>query len=971
MELMKRLSLRIITLMLVFSLSATGVPAFALDNEVVNTVEENSIQSVEDDKVQNSLEKDSEQNLSEDSQESSLSEDNQERSLPEDVQDSNMPSDEVISDSNNSEVDGDVTPEENNTNIAAPAFHASSFAYGTRITVSADEGVFPKGAELKVEEVSNTGKENKDYNIVSSYTFDIKVVDADGKEIQPKDGDNVYVSFANDKVANNNLTTHVYHSSEELDVNKSGATATVATDGFSFYTVEFTYDDKEYVLKGDSAVKLQTVMDAVGLSGEVGSYEVSDDSLFNIYEEDGILYVAALKAFSTEEWMELTIDGISYHIVVTDDNYINYTGTYNVEGVTQGNTDTDFTKGLGSVNIIIDTDVINTSAESRNNSIPSLLSNFSEFELYNPTKYAGNNKVYLSLNVDKAEKNGRKLNISKDTINKYDGDIIQYTFEDGAYNKNDNSKKYDVVITYSNLGITFSQPNNPLVEGLMLGLFAGNMIGIGGSKKDDKTNKPMNVEQAYGLIVDVNIKVIDKTTKQIVPGSYYFPMVDLDVSRDYTNAYHDDYVKNYNEQVELKTGSYIGDLFIPGGNYTGRPVDPVTNMPYISKIEKTSIGHKIFADKSYNDVFTNDGIPTSSRNNDYYSGFVTIADNTTGGIKLTYRGASAQLSGANHGNGVDTYFLSGAFPLTKYTETYEYENSDQLPNEVKATLPTRPGIYENYTEVIAEAPAVNIVKVGNDTWKFIGWINPTQTVNNADVKFVGRWEKVYTETYEYENSDQLPAEVKATLPTRAGIYENDTKVTGEAPTVNIVKVGNDTWKFMGWTILTQTVNNADIKFVGRWEKVYTEHYSFSGNLPDDVLKTLPKRHNEYINGNSVIPADPSAKEIAVKGGKWVFVGWDKSSATVDSADVYFVGTWNFVKANAATNTVENKTNNDDGKDTKDTSKKSPAKIVKKVAKHENNVIDTGDDSYSLAIITYILFVSLFTIACLLRRKNNI
>ena len=68
---------------------------------------------------------------------------------------------------------------------------------------------------------------------------------------------------------------------EELPVETDGDTAIAETDGFSLYTVEFTYDSKQYVLPGDSELALSEILDTVGLTGEVSAVEVSDENLFS------------------------------------------------------------------------------------------------------------------------------------------------------------------------------------------------------------------------------------------------------------------------------------------------------------------------------------------------------------------------------------------------------------------------------------------------------------------------------------------------------------------------------------------------------------------------------------------------------------------------------------------------------------------------------------------------------------------
>ncbi|MBP5180016.1 MAG: InlB B-repeat-containing protein [Clostridiales bacterium] len=95
-------------------------------------------------------------------------------------------------------------------------------------------------------------------------------------------------------------------------------TVVVETESFSYYTVEFTYGDMEYVLPGDSTVALSDILSYVGLQGDVSAASVSNSSLFNAYQDGGVWYVSANGAFDTEEWMVVTIDGIDYSITVTD-----------------------------------------------------------------------------------------------------------------------------------------------------------------------------------------------------------------------------------------------------------------------------------------------------------------------------------------------------------------------------------------------------------------------------------------------------------------------------------------------------------------------------------------------------------------------------------------------------------------------------------------------------------------------------
>ena len=235
----------------------------------------------------------------------------------------------------------DSSAEQETAEAACPAFGQSRTVNGVTVHVSAPEGVFPMNASLSVELVPVEAQPQVDAaveteresgrNVAVSYTFDIKVLDPDGNELQPGEGQSVNVSFTLTEVANENLTTEVYHvseseeggslSAEVMKVETNEATATVTTEGFSYYTVEFTYGDKQYVLSSeDSPVELCIILDTVGLTGTINDVSVSDESLLGIVRADDadtwLLYT--LKPFETEERLKTVIDGVEYVIILTD-----------------------------------------------------------------------------------------------------------------------------------------------------------------------------------------------------------------------------------------------------------------------------------------------------------------------------------------------------------------------------------------------------------------------------------------------------------------------------------------------------------------------------------------------------------------------------------------------------------------------------------------------------------------------------
>ncbi len=214
------------------------------------------------------------------------------------------------------------------------AFKQSQTVSGVTVTVAADAGAFPADAKLSVASASPSATEaaiaperEASENVAASYTFDIKVLDKNGEELQPADGRSVQVSFATAEVADPNLDTHVYHvpdsasEAEELAVSESGGTATATSDGFSYYTVEFTYDNLQYVLPGGEEVALADVLNTVGLQGEPEAVEVSNPELFSASNETGEWVVASHEAFTSDEWMRVTIAGKPYEIAVTDGQY--------------------------------------------------------------------------------------------------------------------------------------------------------------------------------------------------------------------------------------------------------------------------------------------------------------------------------------------------------------------------------------------------------------------------------------------------------------------------------------------------------------------------------------------------------------------------------------------------------------------------------------------------------------------------
>ena len=218
------------------------------------------------------------------------------------------------------------------------------------VKVDAEPGTFPNGAKLIVEKVNKEDEakateaidevRSEDVVVAESYTFDIKVLDEEGMEFQTAEGKKANVSFNLKRASDSNLTADVYHITEtevedgqseetfieakklETETDAEDASVTAETDGFSLYTVEFTYSNIQYVMEGDTSISLAEILAFVGLSGEVESVIVSNEELFSASYESGEWVINSHEPFSSEEWMKVVIDGVEYIINVTDDSDI-------------------------------------------------------------------------------------------------------------------------------------------------------------------------------------------------------------------------------------------------------------------------------------------------------------------------------------------------------------------------------------------------------------------------------------------------------------------------------------------------------------------------------------------------------------------------------------------------------------------------------------------------------------------------
>ena len=83
-------------------------------------------------------------------------------------------------------------------------------------------------------------------------------------------------------------------------------------------TVEFTRDGFEYSVPGGTEVCLTDVLSALDVDGDVTDVYVSNDSLFSVALDNGEWFITSHQGFSTQEWINVTVNGEIYDITVTE-----------------------------------------------------------------------------------------------------------------------------------------------------------------------------------------------------------------------------------------------------------------------------------------------------------------------------------------------------------------------------------------------------------------------------------------------------------------------------------------------------------------------------------------------------------------------------------------------------------------------------------------------------------------------------
>ena len=256
-----------------------------------------------------------------------------------------------------------------------------------------------------------------------------------------------------------------------------------------------------------------------------------------------------------------------------------------------------------------------------------------------------------------------------------------------------------------------------------------------------------------------------------------------------------------------------------------------------------------------------------------------------------------------------------------YTVNYEFKNLPayrSLPQRVKDLLPAPQADVADGTVVTPPELAVTQVKDLSGIWHFQGWDKTTATVDGADVTFTGTWKltqyKTFFASYNFVPSTAsmdkghttLPQEVIDLIPDAMEGLTDGRVITHPTPAKTEVAADAGKWVFAGWPLgNTATVQNGNILTVGEWNFVergdqpagkHAVNYEFKSfpayrSLPQRVKDLLPAPQADVADSTVVAPPELAVTQVKDLSGIWHFQGWDKTTATVDGADVTFTGTW--------------------------------------------------------------------------------
>lgn len=191
---------------------------------------------------------------------------------------------------------------------------------------------------------------------------------------------------------------------------------------------------------------------------------------------------------------------------------------------------------------------------------------------------------------------------------------------------------------------------------------------------------------------------------------------------------------------------------------------------------------------------------------------------------------------------------------------------------------------------------------------------------------------------------------------------------------NVIVNGKE-YKFKEWNTQADgqgqafsdsTVVSEDMTVYGIWEEVvYHVTYRFESTtagklLPQAINDLLPTDNAQYNNNEQVTPIAPAKSVVDNENGQWKFLGYVPTSATIQGADVEFVGQWAYEEKVAPTPAP---TPTPDPKPTPETEKKPST--VEESKKEE--LPNTGTTA-SLAVIGFLALIGAVLVLTVKNKK---
>ncbi|WP_107943831.1 InlB B-repeat-containing protein [Metasolibacillus fluoroglycofenilyticus] len=267
---------------------------------------------------------------------------------------------------------------------------------------------------------------------------------------------------------------------------------------------------------------------------------------------------------------------------------------------------------------------------------------------------------------------------------------------------------------------------------------------------------------------------------------------------------------------------------------------------------------------------------------------VTVQENSGNLVKAghTFIGWNTQADGKGTAYAVNTTFQMGAGNITLYaqwTTNPTYRVSYDANGATGGIVPQDLGEYEENILVTVQENSGNLVKAGHT---FIGWntqadgkgtayaVNTTFQMGAGNVTLYAQW----TANLTYRVSYDANGATGGTVPQDLGEYEENTLVTVQENSGNLVKAG---YTFIGWDTQADGKGTAyavnttfqmgaeDVTLYAQWTANPTYRVSYDANGATGGI--VPQDLGEYVE-NTLVTVQGNSGNL-VKAG-YTFIGWN-------------------------------------------------------------------------------------------------